>query len=280
MRQACARDTIIRDAEEDIVLPDGRVRTVSVSAAPLHNQAGDVRGCVAAFWDVTERKRALHESRDRLAAVVNTAGEAIITIDERGIIESVNPSAERMFGYTRAEMVGQNVKILMPTPYRDEHDNFLARYLKTGIKKIIGIGREVSGRRKDDTSFCLDLAVSELHDGNRRLFTGILRDVTERKALEREVLEIAAVEQRRIGHDLHDTAGQELTALGLMADSLVAALEDHSPKDVPLAAKIMQGLRRTLSHVRALSLSYPANSAPVRSENQVGRLFCKEFSQW
>ncbi len=253
MRQACARNTIIRDAEEDIVLPDGQVRTVSVSASPLHDQAGNVRGCVGVFWDVTERKRALRESRDRLAVIANTAMEGIITIDERGTIESVNPSAERMFGYTRAEMVGQNVKILMPPPFREEHDNFLARYLKTGTKKIIGIGREVSGRRKDGSTFFLDLAVSELHDGNRRLFTGIVRDVTERKALEKEVLEIAATEQRRIGHDLHDTAGQELTALGLMADTLVAALNDHSPTDVPLAAKILQGLRRTLSHVRALS---------------------------
>ncbi len=253
MRQACATDTIIRDAEEDVVLPDGQVRTVSVSAAPLHDQAGDVRGCVGVFWDVTERKRALLESRDRLAAIVNTAAEGIITIDERGIIESVNPSAERMFGYARAEIIGQNVKMLMPAPYRDEHDNFLSRYLTTGTKSIIGIGREVPGRRKDGSTFFLDLAVSELHDGNRRLFTGILRDVTERKALEREVLEIAAAEQRRIGHDLHDTAGQELTALSLMADSLVAALEDRSPADVPLAAKIVQGLRRTLRQVRALS---------------------------
>ena len=253
MRQACARDATIRDAEEDVVLPDGQVRTVSVSAVPLHGQAGGVRGCVGVFWDVTERKRALRESRDRLAAIVNTAAEGIVTIDERGVIESVNPSAERMFGYTTAELVGRNVKIFMPAPYRDEHDNFLARYLATGTKRIIGIGREVSGRRKDGSTFSLDLAVSELHDGNRRLFTGILRDVTERKALEREVLEIAAGEQRRIGHDLHDTAGQELTALSLVADSLVAALEDHSPDDVPLAAKIVQGLRRTLSQVRALS---------------------------
>ncbi len=253
MRQALARNMVIRDIDEDIVLLDGQVRTVSVSAAPLRDQAGNIRGCVGVFWDVTERQRSLRESWDRTAAIANSIAEGIITIDEWGVIESVNPSAERIFGYVSTEMIGRNVKMLMPSPYREAHDAYLAHYRRTGTKKMIGTVRELVGQRKDGSTFPLDVAISELHGGNRRLFTGILRDVTERKTLEREVLVIAALEQRRIGHDLHDTVGQELTALGLMADSLVAAHRDNSPADVPLAAKIARALRRTLGQVRALA---------------------------
>jgi two-component system, LuxR family, sensor kinase FixL len=134
---------------------------------------------------VTERRQAeqaVRESEERLKAIVETAADAIITIDERGIIDSINPATERMFGYTQEELIGRNIKLLMPPPYCDEHDEYLARYLKTGEAKIIGIGREVEGRRKDGSIFPVDLAVSELHDRTGRLFTGIIRDITERKA--------------------------------------------------------------------------------------------------
>src|SRR5256885_12113421 len=91
----------------------------------------------------------------------------------------MNPAAERLFGFPSAEVVGQNVKMLMPTPYREEHDTYLDNYLTTGQKKIIGIGREVVGLRKDGSTFPMHLAVSELHLGHRRLFTGIARDITD-----------------------------------------------------------------------------------------------------
>jgi PAS domain S-box-containing protein len=167
--------------------------------------------------DVTERKRmeeAVRDSEAKLRAVVETAVDAVITIDEKGVIDSANPAAERMFGYTAQEMVGHNVNMLMPFPYRDEHDDYVGRYLETGEKQIIGIGREVQGRRKDGLTFPLDLAVSEFQSQGRRLFTGVLRDISARKQLEREVLEVATLEQRRIGQALHDSTGQELTALG------------------------------------------------------------------
>src|SRR5262249_41008492 len=121
----------------------------------------------------------------------------------------------------------QNVGLLMPSPYREEHDGYLANYLATGVRKIIGIGREVRGRRKDGSTFPLDLAVSEID--HLRLFTGILRDITRRKELEREVMEVAALEQRRIGQELHDGVGQELTGLSLMADALARRLQDAPP---------------------------------------------------
>jgi PAS domain S-box-containing protein len=126
------------------------------------------------------------ESEARLRAVVDNAVDGIITIDEHGTVVDFNPAAQRLFGYEPEELVGQNVKMLMPEPYRREHDGYLRNYRETGNRKIIGIGREVSGRRKDGTIFPLDLAVSEVHFGGRRLFTGIVRDITDRKRVEEE----------------------------------------------------------------------------------------------
>jgi PAS domain S-box-containing protein len=156
-----------------------------------------------------------------------------------------------MFGYTAAEMIGQNVSLLMPSPYREEHAGYLARYAQTGESHIIGISRETVAQRKDGTVFQVELAVSEV--SSPRLFTGIIRDITRRKELEREVVEIVALEQQRIGQDLHDDCGQELTALGLLADSLVTSLEESSSADVEVASKIEQGLRRVLRLVRSIS---------------------------
>lgn len=209
-----------------------------------------------AIEDVTSQKRAerlRHESEARLRTMLDTAVDAIITIDERGTISSINAATERMFGYPAGELIGQNVKMLMPPPYRDEHDGYLARYSETGQKHIIGIGREVQGRRKDGSVFPLDLAVSEFEDQGRRRFTGLLRDLSARKALEQEVLEVATMEQQRIGQELHDTAAQELTALGLLAESLAGAARQGSPAEAQLAGKIAEGLKRVLSQVRAIS---------------------------
>src|SRR5688572_26551260 len=132
-------------------------------------------------------EQALTESEARTRAILDAAVDAIITIDERGRVESMNPAAERLFGYPAAEVLGQNVKMLMPEPYRHEHDGYLHNYLSTGQRKIIGIGREVVGLRKDGSTFPMDLAVSEVRLGARRLFTGIVRDITERKKAEEQL---------------------------------------------------------------------------------------------
>jgi PAS domain S-box-containing protein len=124
---------------------------------------------------------ALRDSEERLRAIVETAVEGIVTIDARGIIESFNPAAERMFGYAAHEMIGQNVSVLMPSPERERHDGFIQNYLRTGQARIIGIGREVQGRRKDGSLFPMDLSVSEVRLADGRMFTGILRDITARK---------------------------------------------------------------------------------------------------
>jgi PAS domain S-box-containing protein len=117
--------------------------------------------------------------------------DAIITTDYRGIIRSVNAAAERMFGYAAAEMmIGRNVTMLMASPYREAHDGYIARYLQTGEKRVIGTSREIEARRKDGSLFPVDLAVSEIE--HLKLFTGIHRDLTQRRQLEREVVETAS----------------------------------------------------------------------------------------
>src|SRR4051794_15762583 len=129
-----------------------------------------------------ERDAGLADSLYR--AVVDTAADGIVVIDARGTILSANLAAERLFGWTAAEIMGRNVDMLMPQPYRSEHDGYLARYLATGEKRIIGIGREVTGRRKDGTTFPMDLSVGEAETEGARVFVGIIRDITERKAAE------------------------------------------------------------------------------------------------
>ena len=132
--------------------------------------------------DITNLRTAmsrLEESEGRTRAILDAAVDAILTIDEKGTVESMNPSAERLFGYSREEVMGHNVKMLMPSPYQQEHDGYLINYLTTGKRKIIGIGREVVGRRKDGSTFPMHLAVSELKLGDRKVFTGIARDISD-----------------------------------------------------------------------------------------------------
>jgi two-component system sensor kinase FixL len=120
-------------------------------------------------------------ARARLRAVLDAAVDAIITIDEAGIIDSVNPATQRMFGYRAGDMIGHNVSMLMPAEHRSHHDAYLARYLSTGEKRIIGIGREVECRRQDGSLVPCDLAVNEFRLNGQRMFTGILRDISDRR---------------------------------------------------------------------------------------------------
>jgi len=126
-----------------------------------------------------------------LQAVMNTVLDGLIIIDEKGSVQSFNPSAERIFGYTPGEVIGQNVKMLMPEPYHAGHDGYLHNYLTTGDKKVIGIGREVSGKRKDGSVFPMELGVNEMRLDGARMFVGTVRDISERKEAERQLKEDA-----------------------------------------------------------------------------------------
>jgi PAS domain S-box-containing protein len=143
----------------------------------------------------------------KLRGILESAVIAIITIDERGLIETVNPATERLFGYSASELVGHNVKMLMPEPYRAEHDGYINSYLRTGTKKIIGVGREVSGRRKDGTTFPIHLAVSEFAVRDRRYFTGMIQDLSDRKHVEEALRE----SERRLAQAQKNEAVGQLT---------------------------------------------------------------------
>jgi PAS domain S-box-containing protein len=183
------------------------------------------------------------EAEQRYRSVVDHVVDAIITIDERGNIESFNPAAEKLFGYERSEVTGQNVKMLMPEPYHSEHDTYIHNYLSTGRPKIIGIGREVIGRRKDGTTFPMELAVSEFHLGERRYFTGIVRDITERKRLESELRErleeLAQADRQKneflamLSHELRNPLAPMRNALHLIKRA------QHDPEAMQTARDVM-----------------------------------------
>ncbi|MGN6506602.1 MAG: PAS domain S-box protein [Tepidisphaeraceae bacterium] len=197
--------------------------------------------------------QAHRDSEARVRAIVNTLVDAVVTIDDHGLIDFVNPAAEHMFGYTASEVVGKNVSMLMPTPFRGEHNSYIQNYRTTGQTRIIGVGREVSGMRKDGTIFPMDLSVSELRVSNRRMFTGVIRDVTERRRMEREILEASADEQRRIGQDLHDGLCQQLAGIAFATEVLTQKL---TAKDVPEATslrKIGQMIDQAITQARDLA---------------------------
>jgi PAS domain S-box-containing protein len=159
---------------------------------------------VAAALGIAAKKaiEALLDQESLTRAVLESAVDGVIVIDERGVIESANPAALRTFGYTAEELVGRNVRLLMPAPFREEHDDYLKRYRETGEKRIIGAGRSVSGLRKDGSTFPLDLSVSEFHVRGRRMFTGIVRDISARRLMEEQLVRserLAAIGQMVAG---------------------------------------------------------------------------------
>jgi two-component system, LuxR family, sensor kinase FixL len=167
-----------------------------------------------------------------LQSILDTVPEAMIVIDEYGTMQSFSSAAERLFGCAAAEAIGQNVKTLMPSPYRENHDGYLHRYLSTGERRIIGIGRVVVGQRKDGSTFPMELAVGEMKSDNQRYFTGFIRDLTERQDTEARLQEL----QSELVHI------SRLTAMGEMASTLAHELNQ------PLSAisNYLKGSRRLL----------------------------------
>jgi two-component system sensor kinase FixL len=165
----------------------GPYRWFLARGLPVPGASGEVTEWFGTSTDINDLKQSQELAREneaRLRGVLESAVEGIVTINEQGTIESVNSSVGKTFGYTSEEILGQNVRMLMPEPYGVSHDQFLRNYMNTGLRKIIGIGREVIGRRKDGSTFPIDLSVSEVQTGGRRIFTGIIRDITARKAAE------------------------------------------------------------------------------------------------
>ncbi|MEQ9554221.1 MAG: EAL domain-containing protein [Rhodospirillales bacterium] len=175
---------------------DGTTLDVELAALPYeeHEDDGDGTAYIIMARDVTERNRALKAQATReehLRKIMDTVADGIITIDETGIIETLNPTAEEIFGYKPGELVGSNVKVLMAEEDAANHDHYLARYTNTGVRHIIGAAREVIGRRKNGSLIPIELAVSEMRFSGRRLFIGALRDITERKENEERLRDLA-----------------------------------------------------------------------------------------
>jgi len=162
-----------------------------------------------------------------LQSILDTVPDAMIVIDERGIMQSFSSAAERQFGWTATEVIGKNVSMLMPAPYKTAHDSYLERYLTTGERRIIGIGRVVVGERKDGSTFPMELSVGEMVSGKQRFFTGFLRDLTERQAAERRLQDLQ-------GELVHVS---RLTALGEMASAMAHELN----QPLTAAANFMKG---------------------------------------
>jgi PAS domain S-box-containing protein len=217
---------------------------------------------------VLRRRRLVTEIRQseaRLASILDTAVDAIITIDERGIVQSVNSAAVRLFGYEESEIVGQNVKLLMPSPDRERHDTYIQNYLKTGEKKIIGIGREVVGLRNDGSQFAMDLAVSEVRLGDRRLFTGMVRDISQQKQAElraRQAERLAAIGQTVTGlaHESRNAFQRSQACLEMLAMEL---------DDRPEALELVERTQKALDDLHHLYEEVRDYAAPIVLDRQV-----------
>ena len=199
----------------------------------------------------------------RLAAVFEAAVDGIIIIDPKGTIQAVNPAVERMFGWAAGDLLGRRVNVLMPTPYREEHDGYLERYAKTGEKRIIGVGRKVAAMRRDGSTFPIWLSVAEIDEDGQRMFAAVLRDISELEAAHEareqliEELEAKNAELERftytVSHDLKSPLITIKGFVGQLEKSVAAGKMDRFRSDVARIAGAADKLKALLDDVLELS---------------------------
>ena len=178
------------DAEDWRVRKDGSEFLADVSITALRHPDGSLRGFAKVVSDITGRRaseEALRSQESHLRSILSTVPDAMVVIDDQGLILSFSAAAEQLFGYSEAELLGANVSMLMPSPDRERHDNYIRRYLETGEKRIIGIGRVVFAQRKDGSTFPMELSIGEATGEAHPLFTGFIRDLTERQKTEEQL---------------------------------------------------------------------------------------------
>ena len=231
--------------EEWLVHKNGAEFLAEVSITALHNPDDSLRGFATVVSDITRRRAAedaLRSQESHLRSILSTVPDAMIVIDDQGIILSFSAAAERLFGYTEAELRGANVNILMPSPDRERHDNYIRRYLETGEKRIIGIGRVVFAQRKDGSTFPMELSIGEATGEVHPLFTGFVRDLTERhkteerlESLQSELIHVSRVSAMgtmasTLAHELN----QPLTAVANYVEAIRDMLAKPEPDDLPM----------------------------------------------
>lgn len=223
----------------------GEEMSVAVHKALQRDGTGRPEAILESLVDVTGQQRA----EAQLRSILETVPDAMIVIDERGVMTSFSTAAERLFGWSATEAIGRNVSILMPDPDRARHDGYLARYLTTGERHIIGIGREVTGRRRDGTTFPMELSVGEVNTGGHRLFTGFVRDLSERQeqqqrlqSVQAELLHVSRLSAAgemasALAHELN----QPLTAIASSVRAAIRMLQDQPEGTLPpRAAEAME----------------------------------------
>ncbi|MFN3389421.1 MAG: PAS domain S-box protein, partial [Allosphingosinicella sp.] len=221
-----------------------------VTITPLLGPEGSLRGFAKAVRDVTDRRaaeRALEKRERHLQSILATVPEAMIVIDEHGIMISFSAAAERLFGYAEGDVLGRNVSMLMPSPDRERHDAYIERYLDTGERRIIGLGRIVTGLRADGSTFPMKLSVGEALSDDQRLFTGFVQDLTERQNFEARLEELKSelihvsrlsamgTMASTLAHELN----QPLTAIANYAEAAGTMLESGREVDAELMREIM-----------------------------------------
>jgi len=224
--------------------------------------------------DVTRREAseaAMRDREERLRAIMNNAAEAIIVINMQGLVTDFNRAATRLFGFSADEVIGHNVNMLMPSPYRESHNDYLTHYLQTGEPHIINRSRELPGRRKDGSTFPLHLTVTEVD--HLAIFIGIMYDLSAQESLERQIADISTAEQERIGQEIHDGLGQQLTGISMLAASLQRQLQERKLPEAEKLHKLSLQLQDTISTARALSRGLvPVPVTPEGLKDAISRL--------
>lgn len=232
-------DDYTHQRETNVKMPVNQNDEIGILAKSFENMVGQVEEAELNLKElnhsletkVAERTQALEVSEMRQRSIVENIVDGLITIDDKGIVASFNPAAENIFGYQAGEVIGNNIKMLMPEPFHSEHDGYLNNYHQTRYKKIIGIGREVEGQRKDGSIFPLDLAVGEVLVSGEKLFTGVVRDITERKEMEKMKNEFIST----VSHELRTPLTSIRGSLGLISGGAVGELPEQAKEMLKIA---------------------------------------------
>ncbi|MEX0648542.1 MAG: PAS domain S-box protein [Balneolaceae bacterium] len=234
---------------------NGRVWT-DIRSSFINKEGSFYKNHVISFSEIEKLKQTeaqLERSEAFAEAIINKSTDSIIATNEDGEIQSFNPSAEAMFGYSPDEVIGKNIKILMPFPHSDNHGNYIKEFLKTGEQKIIDIGREVQGIRKDGTVFPVEVTVSEVSWEGNRFFSNIIKNISERRDLERRISDISNQERRRIGQDLHDGLGQMLTGIRMVTENLAKKMKTKSLSQADEVKQISAMVQEADEYARSLT---------------------------